>query len=225
MECTKRKRKECYFKCFTFCKRADGVCMWGFEEVLHFETNCFIPCCLREISGFSSSGASQVVSHLMALCSKASRGVDLHWPSVTLYNGDCSQVQARVACLKFVSCSTLARQAQGDTEWSHVSASLFVPCVKTWLFRSSDFRESPQLWEADGEQSPDDTSQLLQHLWTAHQHHSWFSAVNLTCFMGTKFHTKSPGKNSRQMINFPICLLIRNLKSTGRANREKKLIC
>lgn len=111
---------------------------------------------LREISVFSSSGASQVVSHLMSLCSKASRGMELHWP--TLYNGDCSQVQARVACLKFVLCSTLARQAQGDTEWSQVSASLFVPCVKTWLFRSSDFHEPLQLWEADGEQSPGDTS-------------------------------------------------------------------
>lgn len=38
MECTKRERKECYFECYTFHKRADGVCMRGFEEVLDFKT-------------------------------------------------------------------------------------------------------------------------------------------------------------------------------------------
>lgn len=31
MACNKWKRKECYFKCYTFCERADGVYMWGFK--------------------------------------------------------------------------------------------------------------------------------------------------------------------------------------------------
>lgn len=51
------------------------------------------------------------------------------------------------------------------------------------------------------------------------------SLQSIWCFIGSKFDPKSPGKNSRQMINFPICLLIWNLKSTGRANHEKKWTC
>lgn len=116
MECTKRERKECYFKCYTFHKRADGVCVRGFEEVLHFETTALFQIAEEKCN----CGASQVVPQLMSACSKPAEVWSYTDPlSLYLYNVDCSQVQAGVACLKFILCGNFARVVlteRGDTE-------------------------------------------------------------------------------------------------------------
>lgn len=162
---------------------------------------CFVPGCRREMSGFSCCGASQVVSQLMSVCSKASRDVELHWPFVTVFVECGLFPSAGKSCLPkvyFVQCFGKSGPEWGGTEWAQVSASLFVP-FKTQLFQSSDL----QLWKLRG------SSPLVTQV----SSFSTFGQLTTTtttvgslqsiwCFTGTKFDPKSPGKNSRQIDSF-----------------------
>lgn len=105
MECTKRERKESYFKYYTFCERADGVCTRGFEEVLHFETTALFQI-VWEKWVFLALVEHPRLCHSWCQCvlkPEEMWGCTDPLP-LYLYNVGCSQVQARVTCLKFILC-------------------------------------------------------------------------------------------------------------------------
>lgn len=96
--------------------------------------------------------------------------------SLCLYNVDCSQVQARVACLEFILCSTLARVVLSEVTVNDFEFLHLYLC----LLRLDSCSFQVAALETVGDQSPGDARQLLQHPWAAHHHHhSWFSALNL----------------------------------------------
>lgn len=117
---------------------------------------CCIPDCLSEMSVSRSSRACQVMSHLMSVCFKVSKSVELYWLSVALFHCILCiiwigvHMQARVASLKFLVCCTLPRQ---DWDWM-ISGSCTVTCAFLQMTRALDssslyvFLQWPRLCKA-----------------------------------------------------------------------------